>query len=50
MEKLEQYRGYIQQLLTAYANRGSSKSEIEKQVIFDTIHDHYQLVYVGLAD
>jgi len=47
MEKLEQYRGYIQELLTAYAGQGSSKSEIEKQVIFDPIHDHYQLVYVG---
>lgn len=47
MEKLEQYRGYIQQLLTEFANRGSSNREIEKQVIFDTTHDHYQLVYVG---
>ncbi|MEH1911999.1 MAG: XisI protein [Nostoc sp.] len=47
MEKLEQYRGYIQQSLAEYASRSSSKSEIEKQVIFDTIHDHYQLVYVG---
>ena len=47
MEKLDQYRGYIQQLLAKYASRGSSKSEIEKQVIFDPIHDHYQLVYVG---
>ncbi|MDF5738681.1 MULTISPECIES: element excision factor XisI family protein [unclassified Nostoc] len=45
MEKLEQYRGYIQQSLAEYASRSSSKSEIEKQVIFDTIHDHYQLVY-----
>ncbi|MDZ8025072.1 MAG: XisI protein [Nostoc sp. DedQUE01] len=47
MEKLERYQGYIQQLLTEYASRGSSKSEIEKQTIFDTTHNHYQLVSVG---
>ncbi|MEH2179060.1 XisI protein [Nostoc sp.] len=47
MEKLEQYRGSIQQLLAEYASRDLSRSEIEKQVIFDTVHDHYQLVYVG---
>ncbi|MFN6466240.1 MAG: XisI protein [Nostoc sp. DedVER02] len=47
MEKLEQYRAYIQQLLAEYASRGSSKSEIEKQIIFDPINDRYQLVYVG---
>ncbi|AKG24121.1 XisI protein [Calothrix sp. 336/3] len=47
MEKLAQYRAFIQQLLTQYAHRGSAKGEIEKQVVFDTTHDHYQLVYVG---
>ena len=47
MDKLDQYRGYIQQLLTEYAQQGSGKGEIEKQVISDLLHDHYQLVYVG---
>ncbi|WP_013325036.1 XisI protein [Gloeothece verrucosa] len=47
MEKLERYRAYIQQLLIDYANLGSSKPEIERQLIFDPIRDHYQLVYVG---
>ncbi|AHJ29687.1 XisI protein [Nodularia spumigena CS-584] len=47
MDKLEQYRGYIQQLLTEYAQPSSANSEIEKQFISDLVHDHYQLVYVG---
>ena len=33
MDKLEQYRGYIQQLLTEYAQPSSANSEIEKQFI-----------------
>lgn len=47
MEKLAQYRADIQQVLMAYANRSSPKAGIEKQIIVDTTHDHYQLVYVG---
>lgn len=47
MDKLEQYRGYIQKFLTEYAHQVSANSEIEKQVISDLVHDHYQLVYVG---
>jgi len=47
MEKVERYRAYIQQVLTEYANRGESRSEIEEELIFDTVSDRYQLVYVG---
>ena len=47
MEKIEQYRAYIQQVITDYAGKWSSKSEIDRQLIFDTVRDHYQLVYVG---
>lgn len=47
MEKIEQYQNYIQQTLTKYANLGSRHNEIEKQLIFDTVNHHYQLVYVG---
>ena len=32
MDKLEQYRGYIQQLLTEYAQPSSANSEIEKPI------------------
>ncbi|MBD0304102.1 MAG: XisI protein, partial [Tolypothrix sp. T3-bin4] len=47
MAKLEEYREYIKQLLTAYSHYEKSDSEVEAQTIFDTEHDHYQLVYVG---
>jgi len=47
MEKIEQYRSYIQQVLTEYAAGWPSESEIDRQLIFDPVRDHYQLVYVG---
>lgn len=47
MTKLEKYREYIKQLLTAYSQYEKSDSGVEVQTIFDTEHDHYQLVYVG---
>ena len=47
MEKVEQYRIYVQQVLTEYAQGWSSDSEIDRQLIFDPKHDHSQLVYAG---
>ncbi len=47
MDKLEQYRTYIKQLITDYANLASPDPDVETQLIFDTEHDHYQLVYAG---
>jgi len=47
MAKLEKYQAYIQQVLTEYVNKGSLRTDIEKQLIFDTERNHYQLVYVG---
>jgi len=47
MEKLEQYRHYVKQVITEYSQIGSSKDPIEQQLIFDTVGDHYQLMYVG---
>jgi hypothetical protein len=47
MEKLEQYRHYVKQVITEYSQLGSSKDPIEQQLIFDTVGDHYQLMYVG---
>ncbi|MEA5534593.1 XisI protein [Crocosphaera sp. XPORK-15E] len=47
MEKLEQYRNYVQQVITEYAQLSSAKDEIEQQLIFDISGDHYQLMYVG---
>jgi len=46
--KVETYRQYIRQLLTARAERSQqSPSQVEAQTVFDTERDHYQLVYVG---
>ncbi|MBD2255579.1 XisI protein [Nostoc parmelioides] len=47
MEKLEKYRNYVQQVMREYTQIGSTKNEIEQQLIFDTVNDHYQLMYVG---
>ncbi|MEI2577631.1 XisI protein [Scytonema sp. PRP1] len=47
MAKLDDCRSYIKQLLTTYSQYGKSEGEVEVQTIFDTEHDHYQLVYVG---
>lgn len=48
---IEQYRDYICKLLSERAQRiskhKSSDQEYEIQTIFDTEHDHYQLLYVG---
>ncbi|MBC7973043.1 MAG: XisI protein [Verrucomicrobia bacterium] len=47
MAKLEQYRRAIQQLLKTYQTLGKSQPDIDRQIILDTEHDHYQLVNVG---
>lgn len=47
MADLENYRTWIQQLLTEYAKRRSTKGEVEIQTIFDVERDHYQLMYIG---
>lgn len=47
MAKLEQYRRAIQQLLKTYQTLGKSPPDIDRQIILDTEHDHYQLVNVG---
>jgi hypothetical protein len=47
MAKLEQYRDCIKKLLSQYASYQHAYGEVENQVIFDSEHDHYQLVHVG---
>ena len=47
---VEQYRQYIRHLLSERAQRSSMQrnaQEYEVQTIFDSEHDHYQLLYVG---
>ncbi|MEG3906157.1 XisI protein [Microcoleus sp. B4-C5] len=47
MEKIEKYRDCIKQVLTKYAGYKPSYGEVEVQVVFDTEHNHYQVVRVG---
>ena len=46
MAKVEQYRQYVQSLLTKYAEN-TSHSNVEVQLIFDPERDHYQWMNVG---
>ena len=52
MERIEKYRTCIRQLLTHLANQeqNNPNEEIECQLVFDTEHDHYQLLDVGWED
>ena len=47
MERIEHYRQYIRKLLTEQAGFETSNSDVECQLVFDTEHDHYQLLDVG---
>ncbi|NEO40494.1 MAG: XisI protein [Moorea sp. SIOASIH] len=50
MEKVAQYREYVQRLLNDYAQDDVSNDEVEVQLIFDTVRDHYQWMNVGWED
>ena len=50
MERLEQYRNIIQQLIKQYGAYKPSYGDIEVETIFDTERDHYELVNVGWND
>ncbi|NEP22195.1 XisI protein [Moorena sp. SIO3I6] len=50
MEKVAQYREYVQRLLNDYAKDDVSNHEVEVQLIFDTLRDHYQWMNVGWED
>ncbi|MCC5646439.1 XisI protein [Nostoc sp. CHAB 5824] len=47
MDKLEQYRQYIQTILIKHGEYKPQREEIESELIFDPVHDHYQLMRVG---
>ena len=47
MEKLENYRKYIQHLLLKYEERKPSYGDIEVETIFDLQRDRYQVVHLG---
>jgi ketopantoate reductase len=50
MDKLIKYRNLVQQLIEQYASYRPAYGDIEVETIFDTQHDHYQLVNVGWDD
>lgn len=47
MATVTDYRTRVQELLQEYASPRSSSLGTETQLVFDTAHDHYQLVNVG---
>ncbi|MGK7892477.1 MAG: XisI protein [Xenococcus sp. (in: cyanobacteria)] len=47
MDKLEQYREFVKQILTEHAQIATTNDTVKSELIFDHEHDHYQLAYVG---
>ena len=47
MTNLEHFRQSIKTILTKHGSSKPKLEDVEKELIFDTIHDHYQLMYVG---
>lgn len=41
MERVEQYRQNIHQVLTSHTTFENGNSDIESQLMFDTEHHHY---------
>jgi hypothetical protein len=46
MDRIETYRDIIKQLIYHHAQL-TKQEGIEQEFIFDTEHEHYQLLYVG---
>ncbi len=47
MAKIEQYQNYIKSILKEHAMHKPAYGEVEVEIIFDTEHNHYQLVHTG---
>ena len=47
MDKLEHYRSCIQTLLQRHSQFRSSDTDVENQLFFDPVREHYQLMRVG---
>ncbi|MCA9963343.1 MAG: XisI protein [Anaerolineales bacterium] len=50
MEKIEQYRKFVQEILAEYTQQVAGSEPIETQLIFDPVRDHYQVVDIGWED
>jgi len=47
LDKVQKYRTIIKQILSKYGTYKPANGEIEIQTLFDTEHDHYQVLGVG---
>jgi hypothetical protein len=47
MDKLVQYRQFIQDILHEYGQYQPSYGQVEVEQVIDTVNDHYQLLTVG---
>ena len=47
MDKLNHYRTCIQTLLERHSQPKTDNTEVEDELFFDTVRDHYQLMRVG---
>ena len=47
MEKIENYRNSIQQIILEHSQHRVSYGDVDVETIFDTARDHYQLVHAG---
>jgi len=47
LAKIDNYPTIVKEILNQYATYQPSYSEIEIQTLFDTEHDHYQVLGVG---
>jgi hypothetical protein len=50
MDKLNNYRQYVKNIITKYSQFKPSYGDVELQIIFDEIRDHYHLMTVGWND
>ena len=50
MATLEALRSCVQAVLWDYAGQSAASGDVDVQTVFDTEHDHYQVVNVGWRD
>lgn len=50
MDKLNQYRQFIKDILSEYADHQPASNQLETQAIFDEQREHYQIIMFGWED
>lgn len=46
-DKLTIYRAQIEDILREYASHEYAHGDIEREIVVDSLHDHYELISVG---